>query len=133
MLPSGALAASSLASAEMATHFSCTVGAGGKINDREPRGGRGQHGAGRRHAVEEPEDFEFGFELVRYAIDHQVGIADSVFDGGDEGYRRGFALQLCALTIDGKKRLSWPGPSCWRRYSWAWCRLAGITSSRRTQ
>ena len=38
----------------------------------------------RGHAVEEPENFQLGFELVGDTVDDQVGLADGVLDGGDE-------------------------------------------------
>src|ERR1035437_8900826 len=47
-------------------------------------GGSGEDGVGRGHAVEEPENFELGFELVGHAVDDQVRLADGVLDGGDE-------------------------------------------------
>jgi hypothetical protein len=50
---------------------------------------------GRGHAVEEPEDFKLGFELVGDAVDDQIGVADGVFDGGDKG--DGWSLRKTSL------------------------------------
>lgn len=62
------------------------VGAVGQVSDGETGGGGGEDGAGRGHAVEEPEDFEFRFELVGDTVDDQIGLADGVCDGGHEFY-----------------------------------------------
>jgi len=62
-----------------------TVGAAGQVGDGEAHGGGGENRARRGHAVEEPENFQLGFELVGDAIDDQVGVADGFLDGGDEG------------------------------------------------
>jgi hypothetical protein len=36
---------------------------------------------GGRHAVYQPKNLQLGFELVGHAIDGQIGLADSVFNG----------------------------------------------------
>ena len=60
------------------------VGAVGQVGDGETGGGGGEDGVGRGHAVEEPEDFKLGLELVGDAVDDQIGVANGVLDGGDE-------------------------------------------------
>src|ERR1035437_770358 len=67
--------------------FVGAVGAGGQISDGEPSGGRGQHGARRGHSIEQPQYFKLRLEFVGHAVDHQVGLAHSVFAGGAEGER----------------------------------------------
>ncbi len=70
----------------MAMHFSRPVGATGQIGDGlMDCGRRGDDRARRRHAVQQPENFELRFELVGNAVDDEVGVADGVFNGGDEG------------------------------------------------
>ena len=61
------------------------VGAVGQVGDGKARRGRGQHRARRGHAIQQPEDFELGFQLIRDTIDHQVGLADRLLDGGNKG------------------------------------------------
>jgi len=60
------------------------VGATGQIADGLVDGGSGDNGARRRHAVHQPKNLKLGLELVRDAVDHEVGFADSVFDCGNE-------------------------------------------------
>ncbi len=83
--------------------FVRSVGARSQVGDGEARGGRGQDGARRRHAVKQAEYFEFGFELVRDAIDGEVRLADGFFDGGDEvnHRQRGWAefLSQCFARV----------------------------------
>jgi len=77
------LAARSLASAAMAMHLS-----GDRYSwpDRRWKAGSSAWpGRARRACGQQPEDFQLGFQLIRNAVDHQIGLADDVFDGGDEG------------------------------------------------
>src|SRR6185437_1025616 len=60
------------------------IGAGAQIGDGQVRGGGGEDGPRRRHAVEQPEDFELGLKLVGHAVDGEVGLAHGIFDAGDE-------------------------------------------------
>jgi len=64
------------------------VGATGEVGDGELGGWCADDGARRGHAVHEAEYFKFGFELVGNAIDGEVGVTQSVFNGGDEGDER---------------------------------------------
>ena len=64
--------------------FFRAIGAGSQIGDRETRGGRGEHSARRGHAIEQPENFQLGLELVGDTIDGEVRIAHGIFNGGDE-------------------------------------------------
>ena len=61
------------------------IGATGQVGNGVTRCGCGEDGARRGHAVEEQKDFELGFELVRNAVDDEIGVADRFFDGGDKG------------------------------------------------
>src|SRR5690348_16494587 len=56
------------------------ISASTQIGDGQVRGGSGEDGPGRRHAVEEPQDFELGFKLVRHAVDGEVSLAHGVFN-----------------------------------------------------
>ena len=60
------------------------IGAGAQIGDGQVCGGSGEDGPRRRHAVEEPENFELGLKLVGHAVNGQIGLAHGVFNGGDE-------------------------------------------------
>ncbi len=62
------------------------VGTAGQVGNREPRRGRGQHCAWRGHAVEQAKDFQLGLKLIRNAVNGQIRLAYSVFNGGDEGH-----------------------------------------------
>ena len=61
-----------------------TVRAGGEVGDAEGVAGGEEDGARGRHAVQQGEDLQFGFEFVGNEVDGEVGIVDGVFDGGDE-------------------------------------------------
>ena len=68
--------------------FIGAIGAGGEIADGETCGGGGEYGARRSHAIKQAEDFELRLELVGHAVDGEIGLAHSIFNGGDEGYGR---------------------------------------------
>src|ERR1035441_2653488 len=50
----------------------------------KPRRRRREDRARRGHAVEQPENFQLGFQLIRHAVDDQIGVAYRLLDGGDE-------------------------------------------------
>jgi hypothetical protein len=63
---------------------------------------------GRSHAVEEPENFKFGFELVGDTVDDQAGLADGVFDGGDElDVGQGLGTKRGAQGFLGVVKVAW--------------------------
>jgi predicted glycoside hydrolase/deacetylase ChbG (UPF0249 family) len=68
-----------------------SVRAVGQVGNRQPRRRRGQHGARRSHAVQQPKNLQLRLQLIRHAVNHQVGVADRVLDGRDIGdVREGF-------------------------------------------
>ena len=60
------------------------VGAAGEVGDAEGVAGGAHDRFGGSHAVDETPDFELRFEFVGDEIEDEVGVADGVFDGGDE-------------------------------------------------
>jgi len=67
--------------------FFGAIRAGGQIGNGEIRRGCGDDGARRRHAIEQPEDFQLRFEFVGDAVDDEIGVTDSVLNGGNKGNR----------------------------------------------
>jgi hypothetical protein len=110
-------AARSVGATAMAMHFSGRLVQLARSAIDRIRGRRSDHGARRRHAVQQPQNFQLRFQLVGHAIDGQVRFAHRVFNAGDEGH--------------GGQRLRDPAPP--RIASRAWCRFAGITSSSSTR
>jgi len=78
------------------------VSAGGEIGDRQGHGRRRKDGVRGRHAVEKPENLKLRFEFVGYAVDDEVGGADGILDGRDEGHcRQRLRVELLADGLAG--------------------------------
>jgi len=83
-----------------------TVGATGQVGDGKACGGSGKDGARRSHAVKQAEYFELRLKLVGDAIDGEIGIADGVFNGGDEDDASAVVGEGIRAELLAKKLLS---------------------------
>ena len=93
------------------------VGAARQVGDRQFRCRRCQYGARRSHPVQQPENLKLRFQLVRHAVNRQVGFAHRILNRLDES-------EMFSIIASG-----FPGLSSRRNSSCAWCRFEGITSS----
>jgi hypothetical protein len=88
--------------------LSGTIGATGQIRNGEIGGGGGENRPGRGHSIKKAEYFEFGFEFIRNAVDHQISVSNRLLDSLGESHERHrfgtqtFSQRLFSMTKAGR-------------------------------